>query len=219
MYANIVKKSKVSLTKQSIDRTKPKTKKVVKKVVENIPPQVCRILVEDVLRNVGESDWNDPNNVFRTIADMMSIDTTKPIEDQEPVAHDIDRTVLVQSNGLDSSQKKVPFWICQSFIRIDERKGNRYVEYEGSKYNKLDILQTDYFQKRMDQVAKLARCTWNYRWGGSKNPDHKLYQKTREDGESWLDRCVGHLLGDNETGGIDIKDLVMVEFKRNLNLV
>ncbi len=176
-------------------------KKIVK---EKIPDVVAQMVVTEVLTLVGDSNWNDPANVSKTIANMMSIDLTRPIEGQIPRPVEIDRTVFVPANkGSD-----VPFWICQSMIRVDEKFGNRFIEYKGAKYNKIDIIfENDYFKAQMDIVAKAANCTWNARWGNSKKEENRLYQKTRsgaQSDESWLDRCVKHLLTDADTDGINI---------------
>jgi hypothetical protein len=193
-----------------------RSKKIVK---EKIPDAVADMLVTEFLTLVGDSDWNDPANVSKTIANMMSIDLTKPIDDQVPRSVEIDRTVFVAANkGSD-----VPYWICQSIIRVDEKCGNRFIDYKGAKYNKIDIIfGCDYFKQRMDEVAKAAHCTWNARWGNASKEENRLYQKTRtgaQSDESWLERGVKHLLTDADVGGINIKNLVMIEFKRDLRLL
>jgi hypothetical protein len=74
----------------------------------------------------------------------------------------------------------------------------------------------------MDEVAKAAHCTWNARWGNASREEHRLYQKTRtgaQSDESWLERAVKHLLTDSDTDGINIKNLVMIEMKRDLRLL
>lgn len=185
------------------------------KIKEQIPNVVAQKVVEEVLKCVGQSDWNYPDNVVKTIAEMMSIDLEKSIDGQFPQPSFINKTILTQS----TKDKTVPYWICQSVIRIDEKFGNRYIQHEGSKYNKLDILfKSDYFKNYMDKVADFAGCTWNIRWGGSKKEEHKLHRKTRPEAnkhnETWLDRCVTDLLTENDKDGINIKNLVMVEFKR-----
>jgi hypothetical protein len=197
--------------KWSIDR-----QKIVK---ENIPDCVAEIVVSEVLSLVGDSDWNDPLNVSRTIARMMSVENVLDSTVSKlphAVAANIDRTMLVNSKD----DARVPFWICQSVIRLDEKK-YRYIDHEGSKYNKLDIiLESEYFKKRMDQVAKAAKCTWNVRWGNSKNKEQRLYRKTRtgsNSDEPWLDRCAKHLITADDmenNSGINIKNLLMVEFKK-----
>jgi len=222
--ATEVKATVGSLTNQSIDRkeTKPiRAKKNYKKVREDIPDHIAQMVVEQVLSRVGNMDWNDPLNVSKTIAQIMSIDTEQPVEtwsEQVPYAFDVDRTVMVPARDTKKSQNgTIPFWICQSLIRVDDSKGNRYIEYNGSKYNRIDIIfGNKYFRQSMNKVAKAAGCTWNARWGNSRNPKHKLYNKTRPGEESWLDKCVKPLVGENETNGIDIRDLVMIEFKRKI---
>jgi len=193
-----------------------RTRKIVK---EKIPDVVADMLVTDFLTLVGNSNWNDPTNVSKTIACMMAIDLDQPIESQVPRPVEIDRTVFVPANkGSD-----VPYWICQSFIRVDEKFSNRFINYKGAKYNKIDIVfGSDRFKQRMDQVAKAAHCTWNVRWGNSSKEEHRLYQKTRtgsQSDESWLERGVKHLLTDADVGGINIKNLMMLEFKRDLRLL
>lgn len=186
------------------------------KIKENIPNVISQKVVEEVLRNVGKYDWNDPSNVVKTISEIMSIDLEKPIEEQFAHPSYMDRTILTQS----VKDKTVPFWICQSIIRIDEKFNNRYIIHEGSKYNKLDVIfKSEYFKNYMDNVAKFAGCTWNARWGGSKKEEQKLHRKTRPDAnknnETWLDKCVTHLLTEDDTEGINIKNLVMIEFRRD----
>lgn len=207
----------------SIDR-KPQHKIGNKKITndkivkEKIPDVVADMLVSEFLKLVGDSDWNDPLNVSKTIAKMMSIDLSKEIDGQVPHPTEIDRTIFVPSHkGSD-----IPYWICQSIIRVDETFGNRFINYKGAKYNKIDIVfECDHFKQRMDEVAKAAHCNWNARWGNSKKEENRLYQKTRtgsQSDESWLNRCVKHLLTEN--GGainINIKNLIMIEFRRDLN--
>jgi hypothetical protein len=190
-------------------------RKIVK---EKIPDVVAQMLVTEVLSLVGNHDWNDPANVSKTFADMMSIDLTKDIHGQTPRPVEIDRTVYVPSNkGSD-----IPFWIAQSVFRVDENLGKRFIEFQGSKYNKIDIIFGNvYFKKQMDMVAKAAHCTWNARWGNAQKDTNRLYQKTRpgsKSNESWLDRCVKHLLTDADIDGINIKNIVLIEFKRDLSL-
>jgi hypothetical protein len=202
-------------TNWSIDRTKKEHKIEYKKIDEKIPDIVSQMVVEEILANVGGFDWNDPINVVNTISEMMSIDLTIPIENQFPYPSNIDRTILTQSN----KDKTVPFWICQSIIRVDEKSNNRYIEYKGSKFNKIDIVfNSVYFKDFMNKVADLADCTWNVRWGGSKKEEFKLHRKTRPDAteknETWLDKCVKPILTPEDTDGINIKNLIMVEFRR-----
>jgi hypothetical protein len=189
-------------------------KKIVK---ENIPDVVADMLVVEFLTLVGNRDWNDPLNVSKTIADMMSIDLSLE-KNQSPLPVEIDRTVFVPANkGSD-----IPYWICQSIIRVDEKFGNRFIIHNGSKYNKIDIVfDNEYFKNRMNEVARAAHCTWNARWGNSNKEENRLYQKTRtgsQSDESWLNRCVRHLITDEDTDGINIKNLIMIEFKRSLGL-
>lgn len=209
----------------SIDRKQPPRKQtngnrvVHKKVVkEKIPDVVADMLVNEFLTLVGDSDWNDPANVAKTIANMMSIDLSKPVDGQVPQPVEIDRTVFVPA----SKGSDVPYWICQSIIRVDEKFGHRFINYKGAKYNKIDIVfESEHFKKRMDQVARAAHCKWNARWGNARKEENRLYQKTRtgaQSDESWLDRCVKHLLTDADTEGINIKNLIMLEFKRDLDL-
>lgn len=224
-------KSRTGPGKFSIDRSKQRKnpsrpsgprptgqgrRKVVK---EKIPDVVADMLVTEFLSLVGDSDWNDPENVAKTIANMMSIDLTKPVEGQVPQPVEIDRTVFVPAN----KGSEVPFWICQSIIRVDEKFGHRFINYKGAKYNKIDIaFESEHFKKRMDQVARAAHCKWNIRWGNARKEEHRLYQKTRtgaQSEESWLDRCVKHLLTDADVDGINIKNLLMLEFRRNLDLL
>lgn len=185
------------------------------KIKENIPNVVAQKVVEEVLKNVGNYDWNDPNNVVKTISEIMSVDLEKNIQDQFPHPSYMDRTILTHN----MKDKSVPFWICQSIIRIDEKNNNRYIIHEGAKYNKLDVIyKSEYFKNYMDKVAKLAGCTWNARWGGSKKEENRLHRKTRPDAsknnETWLDRCVTHLLTEDDKDGINIKNLAMIEFRR-----
>ena len=197
--------------KWSIDRSK-KNVRSKSKVLEKIPETVAQMVVTEVLSRVGDSDWNDPREVSKTIAYIMGIDLEKDVTEQEPGAVDVDRTVLIPSR----KDATVPYWICQSLIRVDEKNGNRFIDYKGSKYNKIDIIYgSEFFRKSMDRVADHAGCTWNARWGNSKVEKHRLYQKTRSgDEESWLEKCIKPLLTENDENGINIKDLVMVEFKR-----
>lgn len=204
--------SKPFRTKSSRDQSK-------RLVKEKIPDVVAQVLVNEVLSLVGDSDWNDPSNVSKTIAGMMSIDLNSPVEGQVPTPVEIDRTVFVPAKkGSD-----IPFWVVQSFIRVDEKFGNRYIEYKGAKYNKLDIIfENEYFKRQLDLVAKSAHCTWNYRWGNAKKEENRLYQKTRtgaKSDESWLERCVKPLITDKDVDGINIKNLVMIEFHRDLRLL
>jgi hypothetical protein len=188
-------------------------------IKEKIPDIVSQMLVEEILTLVGNHNWNEPENVAKTIADMMGIDLNVPIENQIPRAVEIDRTVFVPAN----KGGNIPYWIAQSIIRVDEKFGNRFIDYKGAKYNKIDIIfESEYFKEQMDIVAKEAHCTWNARWGNAKKEENRLYQKTRtgsQSDESWLDRCVKHLLTPEDTEGINIKNLVMIEFKRDLDIV
>jgi hypothetical protein len=211
----------------SIDRTpnisksrKPIQKSIQKRVSEQVPDIVAQMVVIEVLNLVGEANWNDPLNVSKTIAQMMSIDLSKDITEQQPRPVEIDRTVFVPA----SKDSNIPYWICQSIIRVDEKFDNRFIDYKGAKYNKIDIIfESEYFKKQMDIVASAAGCTWNARWGNARKEEHRLYQKTRTGSstgdESWLDRCVKPLLTDKDTEGINIKNLVMIEFKKKLDAV
>lgn len=200
--------------KYSIDRSDNNDNVVCRKskIVVKIPDCVSDMVVKEILSNVGGFDWNNPTNVSKTIAKMMSIDLETDISEQSVQAFDMDRTVLVPS----FKNYTVPYWICQSLIRVDERFNNRYIDHKGSKYNKIDIIfGSEYFKKQMDIVAEHCDCTWNARWGNSKNRKHRLYEKTRDgDEESWLEKCVKPLLTKKDTNGIDIKNLVMIEFKK-----
>lgn len=211
-----VEKVKDAIPKKSrkTGPNKNKAKYNKKSIVDNIPDIVAQQVVTEVLSLVGDSDWNNPSNVSKTIAKIMSIDLDLST-DQEPVAFNVDRTILVPSKR----KADIPFWICQSVIRVDERKGNRYIDYKGSKYNKIDVIrQSKYFKTRLDLVAKSAHCTWNYRYGNSQNSEHKLYQKTRLDGQaSWLQKSIEPLLEEDDSEGLNIKDLVLIEFKRKLS--
>jgi hypothetical protein len=217
-----VQKTKPKTKSWSIDRkptsNKPNNKpRVPKRVVkEKVPDIVAQMLVEEVLTLVGDRNWNDPLNVSQTIANMMSIDLEKEIEPQVPHAVEIDRTVFVSAH----KGSTIPYWGCQSIIRVDDKFGNRFINYKGAKYNKIDIVyENEYFKKQMDVVAAAADCTWNARWGNAKKEEHRLYRKTRtgaQSEEAWLDRCVKHLLTDADVDGINIKNLLMIEFKRNL---
>lgn len=181
-------------------------------IEEEIPDIVSQIMLSEVLKDVGGYDWNCPNNVSKTISAMMSVDLCEDPSTQIVKAKDLIRTVLVGSN----KDKKIPFWICQSVIRIDKHSNNLFIEYEGSKYNKVDIIKkSEYFKKQMDKVASAAHCTWNVRWGNPEYGSTRLYQETRPNSISWLERCSAHLLNENDTK-INIKDLVMIEFKRDL---
>ncbi len=215
--SKVINMDSQSLTQQSIDRTAPK-KVTHRKIREKIPDHIAHQVVEEVLSLVGDADWNDPRNVPITIAKIMSIDTSKDLNGQYVLAFDVDRTILVTARDRKKNKDgTTPYWICQSVIRVDDANGNRYIEHNGSKYNKIDIIfGNKYFRDRMNQVAKLSGCIWNARWGNSRNEKHKLYQKTRPGEESWLDKCVKPLINDEEETGINIRDLVMVEFKRKL---
>jgi hypothetical protein len=190
------------------------TESVSKKIIEEIPDSVCYQVVREVLSHVADSDWNNPLEVSRTIARMMSIDVDSDISTQIVNPFDIPRTVLVPAK-IDNKKSDNPYWICQSLIRVDDKNGNRYITHEGSMYNKIDIIfHSEYFKNYMDKVAKHAKCTWNARWGNATEPEHKLYQKTRTNQESWLDKCVDYLIENNEP--INIKDIVMIEFKKSI---
>ncbi len=186
---------------------------VSKKIIEEIPDSVSYQVVREVLSHVADSNWNDPLEVSKTIARMMSIDINCDLTSQNVNPFDIPRTVLTQAK-INDKKSDIPFWICQSLIRVDEKNNNRYIEHEGSMYNKIDIIfHSDYFKNYMDNVAKHAKCTWNARWGNASETEHRLYQKTRNNQESWLDKCVEYLVTD---GPINIKDIVMIEFKKCL---
>ncbi len=189
-----------------------------KNIQEKVPDVVSQMLVNEALTLVGNSDWNDPLNVSKTIAEMMSIDLSN-VNSQTPRICEIDRTVLVPAN----KENNIPYWICQSIIRVDEKFGNRFIEYKGAKYNKIDIIfENEHFKQQMNNVAQAAHCTWNARWGNAQNEENRLYQKTRtgsKQNESWLDKCIDHLLTDEDVNGINIKNLVMFEFKRDLSLI
>jgi len=219
LCGNTGNKSQMPTTTWSIDRPKIKTIKASKKIIEQIPDIVAQMVVEEVLTLVGNANWNDPQQVSKTIANIMSINLNQPIEDQLAHPCEIDRTVLVPT----SKDSDIPHWICQSIIRVDEKSGsgknNRFIDYKGAKYNKVDIIYTsDYFKKQMDLVAEAANCTWEFRWGNAREEEHRLYQKTRTGSatgdESWLDRCVQPLLTQDDVDGINIKNLIMFSFKR-----
>jgi hypothetical protein len=204
----------------SIDRepSKPKKKSMVGKIIEEIPKIVSQMVVEEVLKLVGNRDWNNPANVSKTIAEMMSIDLSETIEEQTIVVFDIVRTICVPSR----KDKKTPIWICQSVIRVDPK--HRYIDYNGQKYNKLDIiLESEYFKNQMDKVANYSKCSWEIR---TNNPgfSKELYQKTRTgysrfnsdpESQSWLTKCASHLHESEDTEGINIKNLLMIVFKRD----
>lgn len=184
-------------------------------IQEHIPDIVVDKVIEECLKLVGDSDWNDPVNVSGTIGRMMNVDPEGG-EDQCVNPKKIDRTVCVPS----TKGSDIPVWICQSIIRVDEKFNNRYIVHNGALYNKIDIIfENERFKERMDKIANEAHCIWNARWGNSKDPAHRLYQKTRTGEESWLDRCVSHLITEEDVGGINIKNLVMIEFKRDLTRV
>jgi len=83
----------------SIDRKKNFTQKTgvkghmqshpgVKKIVkEKIPDIVSDMLVTEFLTLVGNSDWNDPENISKTIANMMSIDLFLSLLIREAIFH------------------------------------------------------------------------------------------------------------------------------------
>lgn len=190
------------------------TVSVSKRIIEEIPESVCYQVVREVLGHVADADWNDPLQVSKTIARMMSVDTNLDISTQSVTPFDIPRTVLTQAK-IDGKKSDIPYWICQSLIRVDEKNNNRYIELEGSVYNKIDIIfHSEYFKNYMDKVANHAMCTWNARWGNATETEHRLYQKTRNNQESWLDKCVDYLIVNNEP--INIKDIVMIEFKKRM---
>jgi len=191
---------------------------MVGKISEKIPDLVSQMVVTEILSLVGEYDWNEPLNVSKTIAKIMSIDLTSD-EEQKAVASDMVRTICVPSKN----DKKTPFWICQSIVRIDQKY--RYIDYNGSKYNKLDIIfESDYFKSQMDKVASYAGCNWNIRTNNPNVPqENRLYQKTRTgsskfgsgpESESWLAKCTSHLHTDEDVDGINIKSFLMIEFRR-----
>jgi hypothetical protein len=190
------------------------TVSVCKKIIEEIPDYVSYQVVREVLSHVADSDWNDPLEVSKTIGRMMTIDVNSDISSQSVTPFDIPRTVLTQAK-IDDKKSDIPYWICQSLIRVDEKNNNRYIEHDGAVYNKIDIIfHSDYFKNYMDRVAKHAKCTWNARWGNATETEHRLYQKTRNNQESWLDKCVEYLIVNKEP--INIKDIVMIEFKKAL---
>jgi hypothetical protein len=200
----------------SIDRVKTKDEIVYKKIEENFPNVVSQMVVEEVLKNIGGSDWNDPLEVSKTIGKMMSIDVDNDISSQCPQIFNMDLTIMT----FNAKDKSMPFWICQNIIRVDEKFDNRYINYDGSKYNKIDIIFTsDYFKNQLNKVAKAAHCNWNVRWGAAKNSENKLHRKTRPGvsgkNETWLDKNVNSILTDKDINGINIKNLIMIEFKRN----
>jgi hypothetical protein len=215
MYAKVTKKSisNKDLTKQTIDRKAGR-----KTIIEKVPDEVCEMVVDEFLKCVGDgeySDWREPLNVARLIAKIMSIDLDQPLEEQNPNPFELDRTIMIFI-GEPVEKKTIPLWICQSLIRVD--KDNGYIDYNGSKYSKIDIIfNSKYFKQRMDKIAKCANSTWKARWGNSKKKENRLYQKVIPGKESWLSKCVQHLLKEEEKEkGINIKDLVMIEFKRNV---
>jgi hypothetical protein len=202
-------------TQWKIDRKTKNNELTIKKIQEKIPNEVSQMVVYEMLKNVGGSDWNNPLNVSKTIAEMMSIDLSIDVNTQYPRQCKKDLTVL----SYNLKDKITPHWVCQNIIRVDEKYNNRYIDHNGSKYNKIDIIfESEYFKNYMDKVAKAARCKWNIRWGDSKNSENKLYRKTRpgasSENETWLDKCVKNLLTDHDTDGINIKNLIMIEFQR-----
>jgi hypothetical protein len=160
-------------------------------VKERIPKKVVQKVIDEILSLVGESDWKDPNNVSASIIELLNDEPKK-------------RTILAYDSI-------TPIWILQSIIYTGSK--NRYIEHEGSKYNKVEIIfNNKYFKKQMDKVASHAHCTWNIRWGSSNEPEHKLYQKTRYYDSSWLAKSCNHL----GLQSVNIKDLLMIEFKKIL---
>lgn len=216
----------MSLANQSIDRKLqiniPSTLNVTVKsplyapraskkrlVEEDIPIEVEEMVVEEVLKDVGGRDWNDPLQISRLIAEVLSLDIEQPLERQVARIIDKDKTVVVPYKRKEN--ESLPVWVLQSFILVDESR--RYVDYNGGKYNKIDIiLQGSHFKQRLDEVASHAGCAWNARWGASRDPQHRLYQKTRPFDDSWVERCVKPLLRPGER--INIKNIMMIEFKR-----
>ncbi len=175
-----------------------RTKKTSKKIEEDIPDEVSYKVVKEILNGVGGHDWNDPKEVFKSFKNLF--------KENYAVVNNKDRSILTR----DKDDKEKPFWIFQNVIRIDGN--NRYVE--GTKYNKLDIiLNSEYFKNFMNKVAEIVGCTWNIRYGLSKNIENKLYIDVKKNNTSWLDKCVSHLVKDGE--GINIKYLVLIEFKKN----
>lgn len=195
--------------KYNIDRSKNENENVI----DEIPDVVSEMLVKEILKSFA-SDFNDPKNIVKLLEKMMNIDIDKEINEQTPVPCEILRTILVES--VNKYTPGVPFWEFQSIIRIDNE--NLYINYEGSKYNKIEIItKSEYFKNKIDKVANFCDCKWNWRWGNYKGiEDHKLYKKTRPGMESWLDKCVKELLTENDKRGINIKNLLMIEFKRNI---
>lgn len=194
-----------------------KTKKPVVNVVVdvlNVPDEVAQMVVEEVLTLVGNRDWNNPENVSKTVAEMMSIDLDKPIETQEPKPFNIDRTIFLPGKAI----------ICQSVIRVQEnhKKFPRHIEHNGTMYNKVDIIfNNQYFKGKMDMVTKEGGFDeWYALFGNSTDPKKKLYKKTHAGKEeSWLDKCVGHLLTPEDVNGLNIRNILMVGFKKNLNRI
>ena len=202
-------------TQWKIDRKTKSEELITKKIQEKIPNEVSQMVVSEMLNGVGGYDWNNPLNVSKTIAEMMSIDLLKDVNAQYPRQCKKNLTVLSYNFG----DKTTPHWVCQNIIRVDEKFNNRYINYNGSKYNKIDVIfESEYFKNYMDMVAKTALCKWNIRWGDSKTPENKLYRKTRPGvsaaNETWLDKCVKNLLTESDVDGINIKNLVMIEFQR-----
>jgi hypothetical protein len=182
----------------------------------NFPKDVVMQVVKEVLGNVADSDWNDPLNVCETIAKMMSIDPNEDIEKQTPEPNDnVIRAVITKYKNVLGNKTNIPYWVCQSIIRVDGDR--RFVECIDSsnnkvKYNKIDIVVgSQLFSECMDKVAKYAKCTWNYRWGGSSVEENKLFRVYFNGNESWIDKCIEDL---NCSKNFSVDDLVMVEFKR-----
>jgi len=182
-------------------------------IQDNVPTEVVDMVVEEFLSHVADTDWNNPENVSKVIARMMSIDLNKPIDKQVPKQEtNIIRAILIPSN----KESSIPYWILQSIVIVDMK--TRYIEYQGSTYNKINIARFNpYFRKRISEVAEAARCHWNIRWGNSKNPKHRLYLKVNKDkGEefSWLALSMEDLWNDEDEDPIDIRNLIMLEFHR-----
>jgi len=173
----------------------------------NIPDEVSQQVVKEVLNLVGDSNWNDLKEIPSTFARVMSLDLTKPLNEQIAVPNNIKRTILVPSRN----DSKIPFWIFQSFVKMNS------IEFNGINYNKIDIIFSDYFKKKMDTIAFITKCTWNVRWGGASKKENRLYRKLHSKNEcSWIDLCTEHLLSSEDSGLIDINNLIMIEFKRKL---
>src|SRR5690606_30421093 len=98
-------------------------------IIVDTPKEVVDILVTEILRNVGVSDWNEPENIVKSISQLLNYDNSKSIDDQDCIFKELERSMIFKKFDK-KTNSYIPIWIFQSLIRVDDARGNLYIIYK-----------------------------------------------------------------------------------------